>query len=141
VVEEMRAAYPDQAFDAAASGDLVIAFDAPRMRQVLVNLLVNAVQHGERGQPVTLEVRGDARRVRVTVRNSGRPIPADALQVIFNPLVQVAESQADPEQRTSTSLGLGLYIAREIVTGHGGTIGVTSTAADGTAFVVELPRP
>jgi signal transduction histidine kinase len=141
VLDEMRAAYPDQAFAAAASGDLVIAFDAPRMRQVLVNLLVNAVQHGERGQPVTLEAQGDDERVRVTVRNSGKPIPADALQVIFNPLVQVAESQADPEQRTSTSLGLGLYIAREIVTGHGGTIGVTSTAADGTAFVVELPRP
>lgn len=140
VLDEMRAAYPDQAFEAAASGNLVIAFDAPRMRQVLTNLLVNAVQHGERGQPVTLEARGDDERVRITAHNSGKPIPADALQVIFNPLVQVAESQAEPDQRTSTSLGLGLYIAREIVTGHGGTIGVTSTTADGTAFVVELPR-
>jgi signal transduction histidine kinase len=140
VLDELRAAYPAQAFESTASGDLVLAFDAPRMRQVLVNLLVNAVQHGERGQPVALEASGDPACVRVVVRNRGKPIPTDALQVIFNPLVQIAEPRGEPDQRPSTSLGLGLYIAREIVTGHGGTIGVTSTAADGTAFIVEIPR-
>jgi signal transduction histidine kinase len=87
-----------------------------------------------------LEARGDTDRVRITVRNHGRPIPEDALQVIFNPLVQIAESQAEPDERPSTSLGLGLYIAREIVSGHGGTIHVTSNEADGTAFIVEIPR-
>ena len=76
----------------------------------------------------------------MVVRNHGKPIPADALQVIFNPLVQVAESHSEPGQRTSTSLGLGLYIAREIVLRHGGSIGVTSSATEGTAFTVELPR-
>jgi signal transduction histidine kinase len=139
-LDEMRAAYPTLAFESSLEGDLAVGFDAPRMRQVLVNLLVNAVQHGDPGRPVMLEARGDPDRVRITVRNHGRPIPEDALQVIFNPLVQIAESQAEPDERPSTSLGLGLYIAREIVTGHGGTIRVTSTAKDGTAFTVEIPR-
>jgi signal transduction histidine kinase len=140
VVDELRAAHPAQEFESSASGNLVIAFDAPRMRQVLVNLLVNAVQHGEPGRPVTLDLRGEASHACIEVRNQGKPIPAEALQVIFNPLVQLGESTSDPDQRTSTSLGLGLYIAREIVTGHGGTISVTSTQADGTAFVVSIPR-
>ncbi|MGH8029362.1 MAG: sensor histidine kinase, partial [Arenimonas sp.] len=139
-LDEMRAAYPTQIFESTASGDLVIAIDAPRMRQVLVNLLVNAVQHGEPGRAVVLDARGEAGRVCIEVRNYGKPIPAEALQVIFNPLVQLGESTSDPDQRTSTSLGLGLYIAREIVTGHGGTVAATSSAKDGTAFIVEIPR-
>jgi signal transduction histidine kinase len=139
-LEELRAAYPAQLFEATESGDLAIGFDAPRMRQVLVNLLVNAVQHGVPGRAVSLHARGGADCVHIEVRNHGKPIPEDKLQVIFNPLVQLADSESEPDQRTSTSLGLGLYIAREIVTGHGGTIRVTSTQADGTAFIVELPR-
>jgi signal transduction histidine kinase len=139
-LDELRTAYPARAFAGEYSGELGLSFDAARMRQVLVNLLVNAVQHGDPGEPVTLTASGDAAGVRLIVRNQGRPIPPESLQVIFNPLVQIAESQSDPDQRPSTSLGLGLYIAREIVTGHGGTISVTSSEADGTAFTVELPR-
>jgi Histidine kinase-, DNA gyrase B-, and HSP90-like ATPase len=68
----------------------------------------------------------------------GNPIPPEALQVIFNPLVQVAKSKSEPHERPSTSLGLGLYIAREIVLAHGGSIEVSSTAEAGTAFTVQL---
>jgi len=59
---------------------------------------------------------------------SAVPVPPEALQVIFNPLVQFAKSKSAPHERPSTSLGLGLFIAREIVLAHGGTIDVTSTA-------------
>jgi signal transduction histidine kinase len=140
-VDEMRIAYPSRAFDGETSGDLSANFDAGRMRQMLVNLLVNAVQHGEPGTPVTLDVRAAGPSVRLAVRNLGKPIPAESLQVIFNPLVQITAAEGEsPEQRPASSLGLGLYIAREIVTGHGGTIHVTSTEADGTSFIVEIPR-
>jgi signal transduction histidine kinase len=139
-LEELRVAYPQRSFEADVAGDLRLAFDADRMRQVLVNLLVNAVQHGEPRRAIGLSAHDLGQRVRIVVHNEGRPIPPDALQVIFNPLVQVADAQVESDQRPSSSLGLGLYIAREIVTGHGGTLAVTSSAEGGTDFIVDLPR-
>ncbi|MES2532048.1 MAG: sensor histidine kinase [Pseudomonadota bacterium] len=138
--DEVRSAHPKRALVCQMAGDLIVPFDEHRMRQVLRNLLTNAVQHGDAAFPVVLDVLGDAQQVTLTVRNQGKPISPDALQVIFNPLVQIAATQSEPHERPSTSLGLGLYIAREIVVGHGGTITVTSSAAEGTAFAVHLPR-
>jgi signal transduction histidine kinase len=109
------------------------------MRQVLTNLLSNAVHHGDAAFPVVLVVTSDLEQVTMVVTNQGKPIPPDAMQVIFNPLVQVAAEASEPHERPATSLGLGLYIAREIVGGHGGTIVVTSSAEAGTAFSVRLP--
>jgi hypothetical protein len=102
-------------------------------------LLNNAVQHGDAGSPIVLAVAVEGDAVLLRVRNQGVPVPPEALQVIFNPLVQVAKSKSAPHERPSTSLGLGLFIAREIVRAHGGTIDVTSTAETGTAFTVRLP--
>jgi signal transduction histidine kinase len=139
-IDEMRTAYPAGEFSGEMHGDLSANFDAGRIRQMLINLLVNAVQHGDPDAPVTLDLRGAGATVSLVVRNRGKPIPPESLQVIFNPLVQIGALEGDSDQRPSSSLGLGLYIAREIATGHGGTIQVTSTAAEGTAFIVELPR-
>jgi len=138
--DEVRSAHPKRVLTCRMDGDLVTMFDEHRMRQVLRNLLTNAVQHGDPLLPVILEVGGDTEQVHLIVRNHGKPIAPDALQVIFNPLVQVAAAQSAPDERPSTSLGLGLYIAREIVVRHGGSITVTSSAAEGTAFKVQLPR-
>jgi signal transduction histidine kinase len=139
-IDEMRTAYPAGEFSGEMHGDLSANFDAGRIRQMLINLLVNAVQHGDPDAPVTLDLRGAGATVSLVVRNRGKPIPPESLQVIFNPLVQISATEGESDQRPSSSLGLGLYIAREIATGHGGTIQVTSTAAEGTAFIVELPR-
>jgi len=73
------------------------------------------------------------------VRNRGTPIPRDALQVIFDPLVQITADGAGGPAGGDASLGLGLFIAREIVAAHGGTIGVTSSREDGTAFRLRIP--
>jgi len=102
-------------------------------------VLNNAVQHGDAGSPIVLAVTSEGDSVRLVVRKQGVPIPPEALQVIFNPLVQVANSKSEPHERPSTSLGLGLYIAREIVLAHGGTIKVSSTAEAGTAFTIRVP--
>ena len=110
------------------------------MRQVLSNLLGNAVQHGDATFPVFLVVRNEGKQVTAVVKNQGRPIPPEALQVIFNPLVQVAAKESELDERPATSLGLGLFIAREIAVAHGGTIVVSSSETLGTTFTVRLPH-
>lgn len=137
--DEVCAAYPERVLRAEIPDQLPCDFDAPRMRQVLTNLLTNAVHHGDAAFPVVLAVTSDPGHVTMVVMNQGNPIPPDAMQVIFNPLVQVAAEASEPHERPATSLGLGLYIAREIVGSHGGTIVVTSSAEEGTAFNVRLP--
>jgi len=100
----------------------------------------NAVQHGSRQSPVTLTADGEADAIVLKVSNSGDPIPSDQLQAIFEPLVQAPNAGAEVHERSKTSLGLGLFIVREIVLAHGGTISVESSAAAGTVFTIRLPR-
>jgi signal transduction histidine kinase len=138
--DEIRAAHPERIFRLETSGDLEGRFDGERFQQVLSNLLGNAVRHGERSQPITLSARGDPEKVTVQVRNHGRPIPPDQLQVIFNPLVQIPSALVDEDSEPAASLGLGLYIAREIVTMHGGTMVAESSEGNGTVFSARLPR-
>lgn len=138
-VEEMRSGHPGRVFRFGLSGDLRGAFDGARLEQVLANLLNNAVQHGAKDSPVILEAVGLRDAISVHVKNYGPAIPGDALQVIFDPLVQVSAPASDPG-RPSTSLGLGLFIARHILLGHGGTLEVESTDTDGTTFTARLPR-
>ena len=139
-LEDIRAGNPEQQFVEQMSGDLIVLADAARIQQALSNLLSNAVQHGHRQSPVTLAAEGDADAVTLRISNSGDPIPADALQVIFEPLVQAPSASSEAHDRSKTSLGLGLFIVREIVLAHGGTIAVESSAEVGTVFTIRLPR-
>ena len=138
--DEIRAAHPERIFKLETSGDLEGQFDSERLQQVLSNLLNNAVQHGARNQPITLSAYSEADRITVQVKNHGLRIPADQLQVIFNPLVQIPSGRVDEDSTPSTSLGLGLYIAHEIVAMHGGTMAAESSDAHGTVFSARLPR-
>ena len=138
--DEARAAHPERIFRLETSDRLEGQFDTDRLHQVISNLLSNAVQYGARNQPITLRAYGDADRVTVQVKNHGHPIPADQLQVIFNPLVRLPGGASGPDEGRSTSLGLGLFIARTIVLGHGGTLEVESSDRAGTVFTARLPR-
>jgi signal transduction histidine kinase len=140
VVEEVEAAHSDRAFVVHIPPGLVQQFDAARMRQVLTNLLSNAVQYGDPAAPIVLTVARELAQTTLAVMNRGKSIPADALQVIFDPLVQIPTTDSNQHGRPETSLGLGLYIVREIVTAHGGTISVSSTDSDGTVFTLHLPH-
>jgi signal transduction histidine kinase len=139
-LEDIRAGNPEQQFVERRSGDLNLHADAARMQQALSNLLSNAVQHGSRQSPVTLTADGEADAIVLKVGNSGDPIPSDKLQAIFEPLVQAPNASAQAHERSKTSLGLGLFIVREIVLAHGGTISVESSSAAGTLFTIRLPR-
>jgi hypothetical protein len=88
---------------------------------------------------VILGAHGGPETVTVRVKNYGPSIPPEALQVIFNPLVRLPGGAFRPDEGRSTSLGLGLFIARSIVVGHGGTLEVESSDR-GTVFTARLPR-
>jgi signal transduction histidine kinase len=118
----------------AASGDLALDGDPGRLAQVLSNLVGNALQHGA-GTPVKVALAGGEGAVVVTVHNGGPPIPAELLPEVFEPF----RRGAAPGARRG-SVGLGLFIVREIVRAHGGAVEVHSTADAGTTFTVRLPR-
>jgi signal transduction histidine kinase len=139
-LDEMKAVHPDRSFRFELSGELSGDYDGARLQQVFSNLLNNAVQHGARGSPVILEAHGGPETVTVQVKNYGPTIPPEALQVIFNPLVRLPGGAAVPDEGRSTSLGLGLFIARTIVLGHGGTLEVESSDRAGTVFTARLRR-
>lgn len=139
VADEFRSANPALRLPFDAAGDLGGEWDPARLRQVVSNLLGNAIQHGEANTPVELKLRGDHAGVTLAIRNRGTPVPQGELRKIFDPLVRGAGAQT-PRQNRPGSIGLGLYIARELVVAHGGTIDVTSSAEAGTVFTVRLPR-
>ena len=140
-IESIRTIHPEQVFSFQAVGDLTLQADAARLQQVLSNLLNNAVQHGNSQAAVSLRAEGEKDAVVVKVGNSGRPIPPGALASIFEPLIQgPGPGTPESDERSKTSLGLGLYIVREIVQGHDGTVTVQSAAETGTVFTIRLPR-
>ena len=89
--------------------------------------------------PIELSVCGEPSDVVVVVHNGGPPIPPGELPKIFDPLVRGSSAEFPTANRPG-SIGLGLYIAREVAKSHGGTIDATSSREAGTAFTMRLPR-
>lgn len=135
-VEILRAALPGTAIRFHTTGTTQGRYDASRIREALHNLVTNAAKYGDPGTEVSIEVAGDADCVRLSVRNAGAPLSADALHAMFDPLRRGPINASNGEH---VSLGLGLFLVREIATAHGGK--VTGASADGyTTFVIALPR-
>jgi signal transduction histidine kinase len=139
-LDTVRASFAERRFEGDLSGDLVIDADPSRMSQLLSNLLYNAVQHGDPVSTISLRAVGHADHVVVQVHNMGAPIPAESVSALFEPMVQAAKAASAGGARSNTSMGLGLYIVREIARGHGGTIDVESSGDAGTTFTLHLPR-
>ncbi|MEA2531083.1 MAG: two-component system, chemotaxis family, CheB/CheR fusion protein [Thermomicrobiales bacterium] len=106
--------------------------DETRLEQVVLNLLTNAITHAPGSERIEVRLRPVGDEVELQVRDEGPGIPAAELPGIFDRFSQAAGIQ-------SGGLGLGLFIAREIVMGHGGTIEVESTEGQGTTFTLQLP--
>jgi signal transduction histidine kinase len=138
VILEMEAIYPDRDFRMVCDGAVLGEWDADRMSQVVSNLLGNAIQHGAVTSSVTLSVKKEGNIVELAVHNKGTPIPVDSIPKLFDCLFQGRPNAVHGDEQ-STSLGLGLYIAREIVEAHGGTIGVSSSGEVGTTFTACMP--
>jgi signal transduction histidine kinase len=134
-VDELRAAYPDYQLNLQVTGDTRGRWDGRRLQQLLGNLIVNAIKYGKCDSPVQVVVIGDAGEVRIDVTNNGEPIDPLKLDTLFEPLTRGVQ-----DANTDSSLGLGLYIAREIAKAHHGDIEASSGQGE-TTFKVRLPRP
>jgi signal transduction histidine kinase len=119
-----------------APGSLEGEFDAGRLEQVLSNLLGNALRYSPDEAEVSLTLAALGERIRIEVRDRGIGIPEDQLEHIFSPFFRASNAA----QQHKGGLGLGLYIANEIVKRHGGNMRVASKVGEGTTFTVELPR-
>jgi PAS domain S-box-containing protein len=134
IIDELRTAHPSATIQVQCP-KLRGAWDRDRLEQVFSNLIGNALVHGDPAKPVTVTAGAEALRVWVEVHNEGPPIPQELQSELFNPF-----RRGERESPSPAGLGLGLYISSEVVLGHGGQIGIRSTAAEGTTFRVVLPR-
>jgi signal transduction histidine kinase len=139
VADELQAARPERTLLCDFSPEALLGeWDQERLAQVLANLLDNALKYSPQDTPVRLSTQEQgAEAVLIEVHNQGAPIPEHLLPLLFEPFRR-GEST---EQTARTSLGLGLYIAHDIVRAHGGSLTVHSTAEEGTTFRVCLSRP
>jgi signal transduction histidine kinase len=139
VVESLanQAEAAGSALELHASADVPGTWDEFRIEQVLTNLLTNALRYGG-AKPVAIEVAPTADgRARMSVRDRGIGIAPQDQARIFEQF-----ERTDDSRRHAAGLGLGLFITREIVRAHGGTITVESTPGEGSRFEVVLPtRP
>lgn len=135
-VEMLRAANPGRSIAFDVDGDVTGCWDERRLQQVLSNLVGNAVKHGATTGPIRIRVAGAGDHVRFEVENPGRFEASIGTEALFDPLRRGTEGDA---RHRFDSLGMGLYISREIARAQGGQIRCV-TGDDTTVFVVTLPR-
>ena len=122
--------------DAGGCVDVYVQADEEKARQVLINLLSNAVKFTPRGGEIRLECARDEQLVRIVVADDGVGIPADRLEAIFEPFVQVDRGLTSGHEGT----GLGLAISRDLARNMGGDLTVSSVVGQGSTFTLTLPR-
>jgi len=138
-VTDASAVHPYCPFVFHTEGPVPGCFDHIRLQQVFTNLLNNAAQYRGDTLPVTMTLSADADNATIAIQNSGALIPKEAIDAIFDPMVQLATTP-EQKERAATSLGLGLYIAKKITAAHDGAISVESRDPTGTTFTVVIPR-
>jgi signal transduction histidine kinase len=110
--------------------------DPDRLQQILLNLLTNAIKFTNRGGRVSITCERRDDQTLIQVRDTGCGIPADQLQRIFEPFVQLERQQLESSQR---GVGLGLAISRELAQAMGGDLTVESVVGQGSVFTLRLP--
>lgn len=136
VVQEVELGSPQHAIRFSSTGETQGRWDPARIAQIVSNLLVNAIRHGDGAWPIHVNLDGGASSVLLEVHNWGRPIPEALLPTIFEPFRRGPAAGGT----MSPGLGLGLYIVEQIVRAHGGEVRVRSSEKEGTTFSVSLPR-
>ena len=133
--DDARAAARDREITVTVSGPHIVAGDQSQLRQVLANLLRNAVTHTPAGSPIEISAEGDTERVRLTVRDHGPGLPEGAGENVFDRFWR-----AEPgRERGRAGAGLGLAIVAALVDAHGGRVSAGNAPGGGARFVIELP--
>ena len=132
VVDELRTTWPDRQIDTDFDDRLMVICDVARLSQLLSNLLANAITHGSSDGPIVVRATIEGEAFDMSVANTGRPIPPEALERLFDPFTR---EEVRPSQN---GLGLGLYISSEIARAHGGTLSATSSPEQ-TRFTFRMP--
>ncbi|WP_339451846.1 PAS domain-containing sensor histidine kinase [Pseudomonas sp. JAI120] len=130
-VDELRVAFPKATLAHQAQGSGDACLDADRVQQIIGNLVANSVAYGDPQRPITITSRLADSACEVAVHNHGTAIPADLLAGLFEPMTRGTDQGSDVR-----SVGLGLYIVRELAKVHGGDVAVSSCATAGTTFTV-----
>jgi signal transduction histidine kinase/DNA-binding response OmpR family regulator len=115
---------------------LRVLADGERLIQVCLNLLTNAAKFTDSGGRVVLDCVASEGTVAIRVSDTGRGIPPERIEAIFNPFIQAGNSDAETRQ----GVGLGLAISRELLRLMNGTLTVESVVGEGTTFIVQLAR-
>ena len=134
--DDARATAPDREITVEAASDgTVVEADEAALRQVLANLVRNALAHTPQGTPVELVVSLAGERVRVSVRDHGPGLPVDDGSVLFQRFWRNTAARG----RGPAGAGLGLAIVHGIVTAHHGSVSAENAPGGGAVFTVELP--
>jgi signal transduction histidine kinase len=115
---------------------IVANADAGKVQQILLNLLANAIKFTDRGGSISLQCELEQDAVAIRVTDSGKGIPPDKLEAIFEPFVQLK-----PRGAVTNGTGLGLPISRRLATAMGGSLGAASEPGKGSTFTLRLQRP
>lgn len=134
-VAAVRAVAPTHPVSLVAQGEVMLPGDSQRLRQVVDNLLVNAVRYSPEGGSVEVWVGTDGGDVVLEVGDHGPGVPREYAERIFEPFFRADFSRA----RTTGGAGLGLAIVAAIARAHGGSVGVLPNGADGARFWVRIP--
>jgi signal transduction histidine kinase len=134
VIQEHQLSFPEGRFDVHQTGDLAGHWDADRLAQVTSNLIGNALEHGEKRDPIEVSLNGShVDLVIFSITNTG-VVPEEVLPHLFDPF-----RGGQRHLGRSDGLGLGLYIVQQIVLAHEGSVDVRTDACR-TTFFVHIPR-
>ncbi len=134
-VEDLHVAAPEHILEHRRAGEGMCWGNSDRLAQLIGNLVSNAMSYGLAGRPIVVTSAIEEGAFSVSVHNQGAAIPEDLLPRLFDPMTRGSASGA-----SAGSVGLGLFIVREIAHAHGGEIDVTSSEDGGTTFKASFPR-
>ena len=133
--EVMQQMYPTHTIVVRGAATTGLVGDPDRLGQVFSNLLSNAIKYSPFADTVEVEIRSSAEVITISVRDHGIGIPQDQREHIFKRFYRAV----DPSTQAFSGLGIGLYLVREIIKHHGGTITVEGAMGKGSTFHVALP--